>query len=194
MRKMNLILVIALALSVFMGIAVLQVNSVSARGAAPVGQVVAYNPGVSITVVDQHGNQVEYELDALVKFEPAGAEKSLQVGSFVTIIAPASLDKGKQVAVGIVVHPKAPDDWKELLPSATPQLKDTPLPTSTPVTPTAKVSETGTAIGTTTATPVETLTATATPDANVKQEGKTTTTNSFIEWLKSLFQQVLSQQ
>lgn len=191
MRKINLVLVLALGLAALAGLAFHQVSNVSAQGDAVYGEVVAYTPGVSITVVDQKGNQIEYALDVAVKIESPDGQ--IAVGSVVTIIAPASLDKGKQKAVGIVVHPE-----KELLPSETPRVKDTAVPTDVEMTRTPKVSETPTLVETPTEvaslTPTGTLTETANPTINTKEDGTAVKANPFIEWLRSLFQQVLSQQ
>lgn len=187
MRKINIVLVITLGLSVLAGLAFHQVSNVSAQGDSLIGVVVAYTPGVSITVVDQKGNQTEYTLDAAVKIESPDGD--IKVGSIVTIIAPASLDKGKQKAVGIVVHPE-----KELLPSETPRVKDTAVPTDIPVTKTPKVAETPTPADAFTATPTGTLTETADTAAKAKDDGTAAKPNPFIEWLRSLFRQVLSQQ
>ena len=181
MRKTNVLTVIALMLAVLTGLTLNQVNGVSAQGDSPVGMVAAYTPGVSITIVDEKGNQIEYALDATVKIEPPGADKSLKVGSVVTIIAPVSINKGKQIAVGIVVHPE-----KELVPSQTPLVKNTALPTDHPMTATPKVTETP--------APVESATATPSPGANPAEDGTAVKSNSFIAWLRSLFQQVLSNQ
>jgi hypothetical protein len=186
MRKTNIVLIIALGMAALAGLAFHQVSNVSAQGDSVYGVVVAYTPGVSITVVDQKGNQIEYTLDAAVKIESANGE--ITVGSVVTIVAPASLDKGKQKAVGIVVHPE-----KELLPSETPRVKDTALPTEVEMTKTPKVSETPTPVDIFTVTPTGTLTATPPPSANAKDDGSAAKANPFIEWLRSLFQQVLSQ-
>jgi hypothetical protein len=185
MRKLHFVLFIALALALLTGLTLHQVSRVSAQGESSMGVVVAYTPGVSITIVDQNGNQVEYALDADVKIESSTGDKFITVGSVVTIIAPASLDKGKQKVVGIMVHPE-----KELLPSETPRVKDTALPTDIPVTKTPKVGETPTPVGELTATP----SATPIVSENTKQDQTTEKANPFIEWLRSLFQQVLSQQ
>lgn len=196
MRKTNLVLVIALMLTVLTGLTLSQVNGVSAQGDAPVGVVVAYTPGVSITIVDQKGNQSEFALDPAVKIQPSGKGDSIKVGSFVTIIAPASLDKGKQKAVGIVVHPDVPKGWKVLDGSATPLTKQPPSGTET-ATPTGTLA-TETAAVTATATPMlsETVTPTETgmpkSPADAKSDGTTAKADTFIEWLRSLFQQVLS--
>lgn len=189
MRKMNLVLVIALGLAALSGLAFHQVSSASAQGDSVMGIVVAYTPGVSITIVDQNGNQIEYALDAGVKIQSSTGDKFITVGAVVTIVAPASLDKGKQKAVEIMVHPD-----KELLPSETPRVKDTALPTDVPVTKTPKVNETPTPIGELTTTPTTTVTATPLVTENTKQDGTAVKANPFIEWLRSLFRQVLSQQ
>lgn len=185
MRKLNFVLLIALALALLTGLTLHQVNGVSAQGESNMGVVVAYTPGVSITIVDQNGNQIEYALDANVKIESSTGDKFITVGSVVTIIAPASLEQGKQKIVGIMVHPE-----KELLPSETPRVKDTALPTDVLVTKTPKVSETPTPVGDLTTTP----SATPIVSEESKQDGTTVKANPFIEWLRSLFQQVLSQQ
>ena len=202
MRKTNIVLVVTLVLSVLAGLTLNQAKGVSAQSESPVGLVVAYIPGQSITILDEKGQQKEYVLDAFVKIEPAEKANFLGVGSFVTIIANASISKEKQIAVGIVVHPKVPEGLKELLPTATPLVKNTPLPTDVPVTSTPKVGETATTVETTTATPVGTLTTTpigtltATPvmkDTSASTDAKESPkTNTLIEWLRSFFQQILS--
>ena len=191
MRKINLVLAIPLVLALFAGLALNQVGAVSAQGDSPVGVVIAYVPGVSITIVDVNGTQIEYVLDASLKIEPADKADSLKVGSFVTIIAPANIDKTKKTAVGIVVHPDKPEGFKIPGWVATALIKDTPVPTNVPPTEETKVSDTPTAVETEsmTATPVETLTATPTPETTTKDNGTNVkvNTNSFIEWLRSLF-------
>jgi hypothetical protein len=200
MRKTKTLAVIALMLAVLTGLTLTQVGGVSAQSDAPVGIVVAYTPGVSITIADLQGNQIEYALDAAVKIEPVDGEKSLKVGSIVTIIAPASINKEKQIAVGIVVHPEkellpSATPWvKELLPSQTPLVKNTPLPTEVPMSATPKVGETPTAVESATPTAIETVTGTAKTPGTTKETGAAAKSNSFIEWLKSLFRQVLGQQ
>jgi len=128
------------------------------------------------------------------------------VGSFVTIIAPASLDKNKQTAVGIVVHPQVPGGWSIPSLSATPFATGTPNGSETATstgtlatgTVTATLTETPTAVSigtqTETPTPFGTLTDTPTPTPTPAGGSTTVTTNTFIEWLKSLFRQVISSQ
>ena len=196
MRKANIVWAIALMLAMFTGLALHQVNAVSAQGDSPVGVVVAYIPGVSITIIDQKGNQTEYALDPSLKIEPAEKADSLKVGSFVTIIAPASVDKQKQKTVGIVIHPDIPSGFKIPGWVATALVKNTPVPTNVPATATPKVSETPTPVGpdTATATLLENLTSTPMPPASAKEDGTTVQANAFIEWLRALFVQVLSRQ
>lgn len=199
MRKPNIVWAIALTVAVIAGLVLNQVNAVSAQGNSPVGIVITYTPGVSITIVDQNGTQTEYTLDTLVKIEPAHKADSLKVGSFVTIIAPASVDKAQQKAVGIVVHPDKPDSFKIPGWVATALIKNTPMPTEVLPTATPKASETPTPFMTATAdtatpTLVETLASTPTPPATVKDSANAVKTDSFIEWLRSLFVQVLSRQ
>ena len=198
MRKKNIFLMVAVTLVLFAGVAFGQVNNVAAQKEGPVGIVVAYIPGQSITIVDQQGVQSEFMLDPSLKILPVGGEKSLVVGSFVTLIAPASIDKGKQIAVGIVIHPKVPDGWaKVLAPSGTPLVKNTPgatgtLPTETPK---AVVTETATVPSDATITPTALDTSKVTPTATPLGGTATKVTNeSFIQWLTSLIRQVLAGQ
>ena len=132
-------------------------------------------------------------LSSSLKILPPARTNLLAVGSFVTIIAPNSLSNGKQVAVGIVIHPQVPNGWK------IPSLSSTPLPTETPATFTATppgtllATETVTATGTPNGTATATVTAvgplTDTPTATATPLGGATTfdATSFIEWLRSLF-------
>jgi hypothetical protein len=198
MRKTHIVLAIALALALFGGLTFNQVHAVSAQGESPVGVVVAYMPGVSITIIDKNGLQLEFVLDPSLKIEPAEKADSLKVGSLVTVIAPASLSKEKQIAVGIVVHPETQEGSKPLLPSATPLVKNTPMPAEPLATATPKMSETTSASATPaekavvsqTATPVETTPSKSTTNAN--EDSKVVNANAFIEWLRSLFVQLLS--
>jgi hypothetical protein len=206
MRKLNILLVMALAVSM-LAILVSQVGAVSAQEDQPVGVVVAYIPGQSITIVDQHGIQTEYTISSTVKILPEGHSNTLGIGSFVTIIAPASIDHGKQIAVGIVVHPHVPGGWVIPTISATPLATSTAegTMTATPIStlPTDTATETATATGTVIAT--DTATATDTPTAvgtftdtptstATPVSGGTTTisTNHLIDWLASLFRQLLT--
>ena len=197
MRKTNIYLIIALALAIVASLTLSHVDTASAQAVPPVGVVVAYAPGQSITIVDQQGNQHEYMLSTSLKILPPGGARVLGVGSFVTIIAPASLSNGKEMAVGIVVHPHVPPGWK------VPDLSATPAPTETPpgaltATPTGTILTTETATPpvteTTTATPavVDTPTDTPTPTATPMGGGTTATTNTFIDWLRSLLRQLLT--
>jgi hypothetical protein len=131
-----------------------------------------------------------------VKILPPPRANLLKVGSFVTIIAPASLGDGKQTAVGIVVHPQVPPGWK------VPSLSATPVGTNTAIeTAIASETPTGTLIATESATATGTVTETATPTAGGIMDthtptpqggGSAATTTSLIDWLRSLLRQLLS--
>ena len=201
MRKFNLCMIIALAVAVLASLTFSQVSSAAAQQEPPVGVVIAYTPGQSITIVDQRGTEHQYTISTNLKILPPGRANSLAVGSFVTIIAPASLNQGKQTAVGIVVHPNIPNGWNVPSAAATPLAPDTPTPIGTSsATETAPVTVTGTQLATETmtetatatpileGTPSETPTATPTPPGGTA----TATTEGFVEWLRSLFSQILS--
>jgi hypothetical protein len=207
MRNTKRLLIIAFALALVASFTWNQVSTVSAQNNPPVGVVVDYVPGQSITIVDQSGMQHQYVLSSSLNILPAGHANSLSVGSFVTIIAPASLGDGRETAVGIVIHPHIPNGWNVMLGSAT------PLPTNTAdgtftatATGTQLATETTTATATTTGTPLATETATATatavgtltdtPTATATPTGGGVAikTNSFVEWLRSLVRMVLSNQ
>jgi hypothetical protein len=212
MRKTNTLLIIALALAMVASLALNQVNTVSAQGNPPVGVVIAYTPGQSITIVDQQGVQHEYQLSSSLMILPPGRADQLAVGSFVTVIASASAANGTPVAMGIVVHPQVPPGWNVSI-SPTAVGTETPGPTSTPTavgtvsetstpttvetmtpTATATVSTTETATSTATAIGTETATSTptSTPTATTTGSGTTITTNAVIEWLRALFRQLLT--
>ena len=205
MRKTNIYLIIALAVALLASVTLNQVRAASAQEVPPVGVVVAYVPGQSITIVDQQGVQHEYLISTSLKILPKDRANSLAVGAFVTIIAPASLGNGKQTAVGIVIHPHIPNGWNVPNMSATPLATNTPAGTFT-ATPTGTLlaTETATATGTPVATGTATSTATATatiigtdtPTATPTPMGGgvTVTTNTFIDWLRSLLRMVLSKQ
>ena len=199
MRTFNRFIISTIAIALLGIMTFAQANAASAQGSEHVGIVVAYTPGQSITIVEQSGVQYEFKLDSSLKLLPTKSGDSVAVGSFVTIIAPNSLSDGKQLAIGIVVHPKVPDGWKVLLPSATPLVKNTAdatgtLPTENPKTlvtetPTAAAPSdatiTPTALETSKVTPTATpLGGTSTKDAN----------ESFIQWLTSLIRQILAGQ
>ena len=216
MRKFKILLVITMAAALLANFALTQVGTVSAQEVPPVGVVVDYLPGQSITIVDQSGTQHQYIISSTVKILPPASANSLAVGSFVTIIAPASLNQGKQIAVGIVVHPHIPNGWNvpslsatpatstavetfTAIPTGTAQATDTPGATATGTqlatdTATATATETELAADTATATPVAMETPTDTPTATATPLGGGTATsnNALIEWLRSLFQQLLT--
>ena len=206
MHKTSVLLIMALALALLASLTMNEANTASAQGSPAVGVVIAYVPGQSITIVNQHGEQLEFTLSPSLKILPPKRADSLGVGSFVTIIAPGSFGNGKQTALGIVVHPHVPNGWNVPVISATPLPTDTPVATFTPTatgtslatdTPTTTATTTATATltatATSTATTTVTATSTATPTATPAGGGTTTfTTNQLIEWLRTLFQQLLT--
>lgn len=219
MRKLSILLFIALAAALLASFTLNQVGTVSAQEVPPTGVVVDYLPGQTITIMDQSGTQHQYTISSTVKILPPVRANALAVGSFVTVIAPASLSQGKQMAVGIVVHPQIPPGWNVPSMSATPPMTTTALETFT-ASPTGLATETATATETPTGTPLATDTATetatgaqlATDTATATETpvavgtitntptatatpiggGTTTTTNALIEWLRALFQQILT--
>ena len=209
MRKTKLLLIIALAFALLASVTLNQVNPASAQEVPPTGIVVAYVPGQSITVVDQQRVQHQYVLSTTLKILPPGQANSLGVGSFVTIIAPASLGNGKETAVGIVIHPNVPNGWNVPALSATPLATNSPMATDSATatvtgtalaTETATATVTGTPLATETSTATETPTAigtsTETPTATPTPMGTSTavSANSFFQWLRSLLQTVLARQ
>lgn len=191
MRKINLLLIIALTLAMVASVTLNQINTVSAQGLEPVGVVVAYIPGQSITVMDQSGAQHEYSISPYVRILPPPRANMLRVGSFVTIIAPASLANGKQTAVGIVVHPQVPPGWKVQSLSATPLPTNQAAATAT-ATPTGTLLATATPTGMATATAIGTSTDIPTATATPTGGGTTINTNALIDWLRALLRQLLA--
>jgi hypothetical protein len=191
MRKTKRLLIIAFTLAALTSAALNQIHTAAAQGLEPVGVVVAYIPGQSITIVDQSGNQHEYMISPSVRILPPPRADSLRVGSFVTIIAPASLGKGKETAVGIVVHPQVPPGWNRAL-SATPLVSNPAAGTATG-TSTATATPTGFANAAATETPTAfgTATDTSTPTATPVGGGTTITTNTLIDFIRSLLRQLL---
>lgn len=209
MRKTNIVLIIALALAMVASLALNRVNTVAAQGNEPVGVVIAYTLGQNITIVDHEGVQHQYQLSSSLMILPPGRSNTLAVGSFVTVIAPASSGNGTPVAVGIVVHPHVPPGWNVSI-SPTAVDTETPQATSTPTavgtesetsTPTAVETSTPTEtpiVGTTetatpTSTPVGTETAASTATATPTGGATTINTNAIVEWLRALFHQLLTQ-
>ena len=187
MRKFNMLMLTALTIAPFVTTAFTHVQSVSAQDSGHVGVVVAYVPRQSITIVDQSGGQHEFQLASSVKILPPKRASALAVGSFVTIIAPNSIFGGKQVAVGLVVHPHVPNGWNIVAITGTPVATTTIVGTLT-ATPNGALLTTETA-----ATPTSTVTATPTVTP-LGGTSTTPTTDSFIQWLTSLIRQVLANQ
>jgi hypothetical protein len=130
-----------------------------------VGLVVAYTVGQSITIMDRDGNQFTFALAADLKIVPSNRAGALAPGAYVTIIAPNNIPNGKQIAVGIVIHPGVPEGF--------PAASQTPIPTETTVT-TATSVETPTSAET--ATPTEIIATTDTPTVTPAVVGTTTET------------------
>jgi hypothetical protein len=107
-----------------------------------VGEVTAYEPGVSITIKAHDGNEYTFLITQDTKILPAARADELAVGRRVTIISRRDVTGGPFTAQGIVVHPAVDD--KSLTPSAT--ATETPTPTETPTsTPTPEPTATETA-------------------------------------------------
>jgi len=205
MRKNKILFVAALAVALLANLVLAQASPASAQEIQLVGLVVDYVPGQSITIVGQDGIQYQFELTSLVKIVPAELADTLKVDSYVTIIAPNKLSDGKNIASGIVVHPKTPeglptkiDIGKDTTTSPTKVLEPTvENPTKAPVftaTPTATLMETGTVVSETPtekATPVGTLTETIKTTTSAKNPTPNITT-SFIEWFKTLVHQLFA--
>jgi hypothetical protein len=114
-----------------------------------VGEVTSYEPGVSITIKAQDGNEYTFLITPETKILPKERAGELAVGRRVTIISRRDPTGGPFTAQGIVVHP-IPEEGSPT-PSAT--LPDTPTPTPT-ATPTPTVTPTETDSPTQTPTPV----------------------------------------
>lgn len=69
-----------------------------------VGEVTAYEVGVSITVKDSKGSTT-FQIAPDIKILPADRAGELKVGARVTIISPRNPSSDKLLAKGIVVHP-----------------------------------------------------------------------------------------
>ena len=205
MRKNKILFVAALAVALLANLVLAQASPASAQEIQLVGLVVDYVPGQSITIVGQDGIQYQFELTSLVKIVPPELADTLKVDAYVTIIAPNKLSDGKNIASGIVIHPKTPEDLptkiaigKDTATAPTKVLEPTvENPTKAPVftaTSTATPIETGTVVS-------ETPTEKATPVGTVTETIKTTTpaknptpniTTSLIEWFKTLVQQLFA--
>lgn len=71
-----------------------------------VGEVKAYAPRTSITVLDKHGGSSTFLITPDTKILPAERAESLKEGSLVTVICPRDPDNGTLTAIGIVIHPE----------------------------------------------------------------------------------------
>lgn len=211
MYKLNIMLVFALAIAVIAHVANPMIgsaapaglklgNNIEAQGNSHVGVVIAYTAGQSITIMDRDGNQFTFELAPSLKIVPPQRASALAPGAYVTIIAPNNVPGGKQIAVGIVIHPGIPEGFPMPSQTSTPLPTptaittgtatstetpvDTPTPTGT-ITVTETLTETPTAIG----APTETTTPTATPSEPTAVETQVTT---LLDALRSFLLQILS--
>jgi hypothetical protein len=75
-----------------------------------VGEVTAYTPGQTISILAIDGQTYAFKLATDVKILPEERVEQLQVGAWVTIIAPRDVTQLEAVAYGIVVHPAAPGE------------------------------------------------------------------------------------
>ena len=75
-----------------------------------VGEVTAYTAGDSISILAKDGQTYTFKLAENVKILPAERADMLVVGAWVTIISPRDVTQVEPVALGIVVHPAAPDE------------------------------------------------------------------------------------
>ena len=205
MRKNKILFVAALAVALLANLVLAQASPASAQEIQLVGLVVDYVPGQSITIVGQDGIQYQFELTSLVKIVPPELADTLKVDAYVTIIAPNKLSDGKNIASGIVIHPKTPEGLptknaigKDTTTAPTKVLEPTvENPTKAPVftaTPTATPIETGTVVSeapTEKATPVGTVTETIKTTTPAKNPTPNITT-SLIEWFKTLVHQLFA--
>src|SRR5258706_2326055 len=164
-----------------------------------VGLVVAYKTGQSITIMDRDGNQLTFTLAADLKIVPANRVGMLHPGAYVTIIAPNNVPNGKQIAVGIVIHPGIPEGFPLPTQTTTPAPTDTLVTTATSVeTPTSAETATSTetiaVTDTPTATPEVVGTITETPTAGVTSVGTFTKDQiaTILDAIGSFLRQLLS--
>jgi hypothetical protein len=111
-----------------------------------VGEVTAYDAGVSITIKAHDGNEYTFLITEETKLLPADRADELAVGRRVTIISRRDVTGGPFTAQGIVIHPEPEGGTGTLTPTETPTPTATPTPTPTETpTPEAIPSETPTA-------------------------------------------------
>jgi len=68
-----------------------------------VGEIIAYEPGESITIEDKRGQTTHFEISDDFKITPPRA--TVEVGDWVTIISRRDSDQDNLMAIGVVVHP-----------------------------------------------------------------------------------------
>jgi hypothetical protein len=70
-----------------------------------VGEVTAYTPGASISILAKDGQTYTFVVTADTKLLPTDRSDKLAVGALVTIICPRDVTGGPLTAAGIVIHP-----------------------------------------------------------------------------------------
>src|SRR5512143_3687526 len=134
MKKVSLILLIALAFAMLTNMAYVEASPASIgsdQDVQRVGLVVAFTADQSITIMDRDGVQYTFTLAPNLKIVPPQRANMLGVGAYVTIIAPNNVPNGKSIATGIVIHPQPPASLPIPTFTFTPLPTDTPLPTHT---------------------------------------------------------------
>lgn len=187
MKKVSLFVLAVFVLAALANMASAQASPAADKEVQRVGLVLAYTPGESITILDKDGNEFTFELASQIKIVPAQRADMLGVGAYVTIIAPNNVPNDKHIAVGIVIHPKAPSGFPIPTATFTPLPTETLTPTETP-TSTEPLTETATATETATPTP----TAESQTGTRLPQIDASAAVTAVIDWLASLFRQILS--
>jgi hypothetical protein len=201
MKKITLFAFAVLVFALLANMTSAQAGPASDAEVHRVGLVVDYMEGESISIVDRDGNQFDFELASPLKVVPAHRASMLAPGAYVTIIAPNNVPNGKHIAVGIVIHPKAPSSFPmpeaTLTPVPTDEIEtptETALPTETPTeVPTETETPTDTATPTETLAPDETPEPTETPaEITLSQDDVQSAVVTLVDWLASFFRQLFA--
>lgn len=202
MKKMSIFLFAALAFALLANRTGVQASPASDAEVHLVGLVVEYTESQSISIVNKDGNQYDFELAALLKIVPVHRANMLGPGAYVTVIAPNNVSNGKQIATGIVIHPKVPSGFPMPAATLTPAPTDaTMVPTETGLPtepPTGEPTETMTPTETPTEVEPPTETATPTPTEETSSETELSQVDvqmaviSLVDWLASFLRQILA--
>ena len=163
-----------------------------------VGLVIAYTPGDIITIMDRDGNQFTFTLAANLKIVPADRAAMLAPGAYVTIIAPNNVPNGKQIAVGIVIHPGVPNGFAKASSTSTAvptQAVATATETALPTIPSIEtLTPTATAEGAATATATSAGSTSEIPAAGAASPGSSPQAQlaSLLDVISSFLRQLLS--